>query len=218
MAIDGNNFQISHPVAAIYKLSPSTLADGEQDVLHTDANHNLKVAYTGPTGASSQSQQGAAAAGAAVVGNPVLVGGTDGTNAETLLLDINGAVRQAPGNGAWSVTNTCNANLQGTASQAAGGAGVKNVVTGFSGQLFGDGTGNADTATINVRDGATGAGTVLFSFRLALATGASGVGTPFIVTGINIPGTANTAMTIEGSTIGAAHTQTTVNMWGFKTK
>lgn len=36
--------------------------------------------------------QGRAASGAAVTGNPVLVGGTDGTNARTLSVDANGAI------------------------------------------------------------------------------------------------------------------------------
>jgi hypothetical protein len=43
-----------------------------------------------PTGASSITVQGAGADGAAVVGNPVLVGGFDGVNAQTLLTDASG--------------------------------------------------------------------------------------------------------------------------------
>lgn len=45
---------------------------------------------TPPTGASATQVQGTAADGVAVVGNPVLSGGSDGTNAQTFLTDTTG--------------------------------------------------------------------------------------------------------------------------------
>lgn len=51
---------------------------------------------------------------------------------------------------------------------------------------------------INLRDGATGAGTILKSWTVALPVGGIAV---INLSGLNIPGTANTAMTLE--TVGA---------------
>jgi hypothetical protein len=135
-----------------------------------------------------------------------------------LLIDGQGVlVTTAPTQSAWSLTNTSAANGQATASKAAGAANIRHVCTMISGQLVGDATGNADFAIINLRDGATGAGTVLASFRVALATGANGVGTPFTLNGFWV-GTAATAMTIEMSAAGATHTIGIVNATGYDTR
>lgn len=48
------------------------------------------IVIGGATGTGSSQVQGTAADGAAPVGNPVLIGGSDGTNAQTLLTDSNG--------------------------------------------------------------------------------------------------------------------------------
>ena len=51
--------------------------------------------------------QGTAANGSAVLGNPVLIGGSDGTNARNLLTDTTGAIKLAAGtNAIGSITNT----------------------------------------------------------------------------------------------------------------
>lgn len=115
----------------------------------------------------------------------------------------------------WSVNNTSSANAQGTISKAAGAAGVAHVCTGFSAQLQGDATGNADVGIFNLRDGATGAGTVLYTLGLTLGAGALAKGTPVIVTGLNIVGSTATAMTAEFSGAGTTHTIQVVNMTGY---
>lgn len=115
----------------------------------------------------------------------------------------------------WTITNTSAANAQATVSKAASAAGVKHVCTGFIAQLYGDATGNADAGTVNIRDGATGAGTVLWTGRCGLASGASAVGPQISMAGLNIVGTAATAMTIEFSANGAAHTLQTVSLSGY---
>lgn len=48
---------------------------------------------SGPTGASALQVQGAGAAGGAPVGNPVLVGGTDGTNVQRVKVDAAGELQ-----------------------------------------------------------------------------------------------------------------------------
>lgn len=75
---------------------------------------------SGPTGASSLQHQGAGAAGAAVVGNPVLVGGTDGTNARSILVSAAGRLSVDINSGGGSDTPTSptldNATSSGTAA------------------------------------------------------------------------------------------------------
>lgn len=172
----------------------------------------------GGTTSAPADVQGNAAAGSAVSGNPVMVGGSDGTNAQSMATDKLGNVCTTdPTGSAWSITNTSAAAAQATASKAAGAAGIRHVCNMICGQLVGDATGNADQATINLRDGATGAGTVLASFKVSLATGANGVGVPFSIPGFWV-GTAATAMTIEMSAAGATHTIGIVNASGYDTK
>lgn len=115
----------------------------------------------------------------------------------------------------WAVTNTATAAAQATIARAAGATGVAHVCTSITGQINGDATGNADVGTLNLRDGATGAGTVLWTAKLTLATGANAVGTPIALTGLNIVGSTATAMTLEFSAAGATHSLQTVSMTGY---
>lgn len=66
-------------VGAVFKSSPGTSADGEYDSLHMSSDKRLLT-----------NAAGAAADGAAVSGNPVLVAGQDGTNAQTIFTDTTG--------------------------------------------------------------------------------------------------------------------------------
>jgi hypothetical protein len=115
----------------------------------------------------------------------------------------------------WAVNNTSTAAAQATISKAAGGAGVRHVCTGLAVMVKTDSTGNADLCTWNLRDGATGAGTVLATGVCVVATGASNASVPTVLTGLSIVGTANTAMTLEFSVAGATHTLQIVNMFGY---
>lgn len=53
--------------------------------------------------------------------------------------------------------------------------------------------------SVNLRDGATGAGTVLWSQQVVVSAATGQNVAPFAVCGLNLPGTANTAMTLEFS-------------------
>lgn len=53
--------------------------------------------------------------------------------------------------------------------------------------------------TVTLRDGATGAGTVLWSQQVVIPASTGQNVAPFAVCGLNLPGTANTAMTLEFS-------------------
>lgn len=124
------------------------------------------------TGASASQTQGAAATGAAVAGNPVLVGGKDGSgNAEPILTDTGGRqVIQGPdatgtvtgsltGNplliGAWNGTQLNRFVCAGSAATCGVFAGPNSVADGISaastlGLPYNPGNGSADTGGLRV--------------------------------------------------------------------
>ncbi len=100
----------------------------------------------------------------------------------------------------WSVNSNPVVSTQATASKAAGGAGVRHVVDCIS---FSTGATTAPAATaltVQVRDGATGAGTIIWERRV-VAAASTGTFNEFATCGLNLIGTANTAMTIEFSAL-----------------
>lgn len=168
------------------------------------------VTATQATAANFNAQvQGPAAAGAAVSGNPLMLGGSDGTNAQVRKVVSAANLAASPQVGIdlaekgarIAVVSTPAVSNQATASVTAGGAGVVHVVdcVWFS---AGSTTAPALTQmTVNVRDGATGAGTVKSSWTLIIPATTGQNVAPFSVCGLNIPGTANTAMTVEFSAL-----------------
>lgn len=103
--------------------------------------------------------------------------------------------------GQWSVTSNPVAATQASASKAAGGALVRHVADCVTLGLTPIG---AQTAPVvyNLRDGATGAGTILWSVALI---GQAGVAQPPVtLCGLQIPGSLNTAMTLESAAAPAA--------------
>lgn len=125
----------------------------------------------------------------------------------------NGQLATKPGE--WAVTHAPAANTQATASKAAGGAGVRHVCKSVSARIVGGTTAPAAVSvTLNLRDGATGAGTILWSWTMVLA-GAIAAKDSIDLTDLNIVGSANTAMTLEFSAAGGANTLESVNIAGF---
>lgn len=116
--------------------------------------------------------------------------------------------------GEWSAAHAPVANTQATATRAAGAAGVHHICRSISATLCGL-TGSAEVAVqINVRDGATGAGAILWSQTLmVIPAGVTGIA----LAGLNIVGSAATAMTIEFSAAGGANTYGSVAMTGYST-
>ena len=112
----------------------------------------------------------------------------------------------------WVITNTPATAVQATASKAAGGGTVRHVITSISVCL------STTTATtpliINLRDGATGAGTVLQAWTLSVPANDSQC---IPLAPLNISGSANTAMTIEFAAAGAVTSQETVSATGYST-
>lgn len=158
------------------------------------------------------------------VGGGVLVPNslpTDGTNAFksasgtnlAAQTGINAMMTALPGQ--WSVTNAPAINTQATASKSAGAAGVRHVCTGLTCTLAQDATGSVQLGILfNLRDGATGAGTILASFTLSCAATA-GQCTVLSISGLNIPGSAATAMTLENAGTPATHTAASVALFGY---
>src|SRR5258707_4318870 len=100
----------------------------------------------------------------------------------------------------WSVTSNRGVGAQATASQPAspapaGGQGTRHVCTSVSATLVAAAA-TAAQATLNLRDGATGAGTILGSWVLAVP-GVIGSCTVLPLDSLEIIGSPNTAMTLE---------------------
>lgn len=113
----------------------------------------------------------------------------------------------------WSVTNTPAAATQATASRAAGAAGVRHVATTVTVCLAAGATAQTPVV-VNLRDGATGAGTVLRSWAISAPVNDSKCAD---LSGLAMIGTAATAMTIEFAAAGVAGSQETVTLTGFST-
>ena len=103
----------------------------------------------------------------------------------------------APGN--WSAVSNPAAGTQGSASRAAGAAGVRHVANCIS---FSAGSivAPALTAlTVNLRDGASGVGTIIWTHEVIIPATTGEDTPPVNLCGLNIVGTAATAMTLEWS-------------------
>lgn len=111
----------------------------------------------------------------------------------------------------WNVNSTPGAAAQATATKAAV-AGVTHVAKRIS---FSTATVAATAQTplnVNLRDGTTGAGTILWSYTIA----ALGTTSPtFDFDNLNIPGTPGNAMTLEFTFAGVANSLQTVNLQGY---
>lgn len=98
--------------------------------------------------------------------------------------------------GQWIATSAPAVNNAASASQAAAGSGIRNVIQTISMQLAGDSTGAEFNGIVNLRDGATGAGTILATFAIAIPATAGSFAN-LSLSELNIAGTANTATCLE---------------------
>lgn len=109
--------------------------------------------------------------------------------------------------GMWTVQNAPAAATQATATQAAGAAGVRHLGGGWTFSLVETAAPGAATQVDYVlRDGASGGGTIKDIASFSLPNVAGGSASPVPKTGLNVPGTAATAMTVEGTAAGSAAT------------
>lgn len=129
---------------------------------------------------------------------------------------INGALMATPP-GQWAITHTPAANTQATITRAAGGAGTRHWCTSISAVLMAPAATASGVVQISLRDGGTGAGTILWSQSVQVGGAASiTVDRATIeISGLCIRGSDNTAMTLEFSAAGGAGTFESVSLTGF---
>jgi hypothetical protein len=122
-------------------------------------------------------------------------------------------VRGAPH---WTIANDPAVNTAATISKAAGTGGAVHVADCVTATFVANTTAPAAAVvTAVIRDGATGVGTILWSADLGVTATAGLSSTPVQLCGLNINGTANTAMTIEFTAAGGANTFETVGLTGY---
>lgn len=127
---------------------------------------------------------------------------------------IGAQISTSPGN--WSINHVPAAATQATIARAAGAAGVRHVCTGIDGVLIIPPTVNQPAIQLNLRDGTTGAGTILFSRQCGIGAALAAGGMQEVsLSGLNIVGSAATAMTLEFSAAGAATTLQSVALTGY---
>lgn len=115
--------------------------------------------------------------------------------------------------GTWFIQDSDVGATQSTASKAAGGGTVRHVVTNIS-ACRGD-TAVAAPALVHLRDGATGAGTIIRSWVIGVPV--ANESECVNISGLNISGSANTAMTIEFAAAGSATSTSSVGLSGYST-
>jgi len=136
----------------------------------------------------------------------------DGVSAANNTATTSLGVMQVAPISTWRVTNSANAGTP-SASKASGGGTVRHVTTCISISV-----GAAATAQpvvqVNLRDGGTGAGTIIRSWQLAAPINSSASAD---LCGLNESGSAATAMTLEFAAATAANTQASVTVSGYST-
>ena len=106
----------------------------------------------------------------------------------------------------WKLHETPAANTQATEEQASAGTGLKNVLRSVSFVLSANTTAPAAAVVeVYVRDGAAGAGTIIWQHTITLPATA-GAMNGIAITDLWIEGTAATAMSVEFSAAGGANT------------
>jgi hypothetical protein len=110
----------------------------------------------------------------------------------------------------WSIQNASAANGQATANQPAAAAGVRHVLTALCFTEVGTALGGA--VGVNVRDGLTGVGALLWTGQLICPANDCRI---LAMSGLSIVGSAATQMTVEFSGGGGANVFESVSASGF---
>lgn len=113
----------------------------------------------------------------------------------------------------WSVTSTPAVATQATASRAAGGGSVRHVAQSVTVCIAAGATAQVPIL-VHLRDGATGAGTILRTWAFAQPINTGSCAFEEL---LNQTGSANTAMTIETAAATGATVQGTVTLGGYST-
>lgn len=113
----------------------------------------------------------------------------------------------------WTAVHNPSTATQATIAKAAGGAGVKHVCTGIVATIA-TGTTAQTPLSVYLRDGASGAGTIIATGTLSAPANSGGV---LALLGLHIVGSANTAMTLEFSGAGVTASLQAVTLMGYDT-
>lgn len=113
----------------------------------------------------------------------------------------------------WSVTSTPAVATQASASKALGGGTVRHVAQSITVCIAANATAQPPLL-VHLRDGATGAGTIIRTWAFSQPIGTGSCSTQ---EGLNQTGSANTAMTLETAAAPAAGVQATVTLGGYST-
>lgn len=118
----------------------------------------------------------------------------------------------------WTVNSNPGVNAQATATKAAApaGSGIRRVCTGICASLAAGAVAPAAVElSVNLRDGASGAGNILWTGVISLPATAGTSAPPIELSGLQIVGSKETAMTLEFSGAGGANTFEAVSLQGF---
>lgn len=115
----------------------------------------------------------------------------------------------------WTINHTPAAGAQATISRAAAGANKKHHAKGLIATFVaGAAAPTAKTLLVNLRAGATGAGTILASWGMSIPATAGAACPPVCLGEVDIPGEDNAAMTLEFAEAGGANTVEAVTLIG----
>ena len=112
----------------------------------------------------------------------------------------------------WAIQHQPGSNVQATISRAADSGG-RHIATALTATLSGNAA--AGPFTVNLRDGATGAGTILWSSVIGIVGADS---KSISLSNLQIEGTENTAMTLEFDAAGGSNKEETVSLIGYTSK
>lgn len=123
------------------------------------------------------------------------------SGAGTLTTALNQGVQLVENGARWVINSQPAVSTQATASKAAA-AGIRHVCDTISFSAMNTtAIAAAAQVQVNLRDGATGVGTVLWSCQLFIGLGPGQLVPPFSFKGLNLIGSVNTAMTLEFSAL-----------------
>jgi len=117
--------------------------------------------------------------------------------------------------GEWGVSAAPGVGNQATATKAAGGVGISHICRSITLSFINQGGAAATAVQVFLRDGPSGTGPILWQ-TIVSVTAVNGVFESLPITGLNITGSANTAMTLEFAA-GNPNTNSTVALTGIST-
>lgn len=157
------------------------------------------------------SAAGVAGTGVTILGQPVSVTPANVASAAALSTQPISNVQLVTAPGEWTLTSAPAVSTVASATRAAGAAGVRHVLKSIQASVQAVVAQAAPVVAV-VRDGASGVGTILWQDRLIVPAGFNGV---ISVDGLNIVGTAATAMTVEFTAAPTATNFETISATGY---